>query len=101
VECVDEVCNALSVFSSSGPLVLELLTSLMLAGSLRSLYCTAMRFEAAFFGEQPGLPPLPRVALLAVDFDETCTASDTIGAIINTAIEATVQRSGGKILQCL
>jgi hypothetical protein len=66
------------------------------AGSLRSLYCTAMRFEAAFFGEQPGLPPVPRVALLAVDFDETCTAGDTIGAIIDTAIQAAVQRSGGE-----
>jgi hypothetical protein len=55
-----------------------------------------MRFEAAFFGEQPGLPPPPRVALLAVDFDETCTAGDTIGAIIDTAIQAAVERSGGK-----
>jgi hypothetical protein len=66
------------------------------AGSLRSLYCTAMRFEAAFFGEQPGLPPPPRIALLAVDFDETCTAGDTIGVIIDTAIEAAVERSGGE-----
>ena len=66
------------------------------AGSLRGLYCTAMRFEAAFFGEQPGLPPVPRVALLAVDFDETCTAGDTIGAIIDTAIQTAVQRSGGE-----
>lgn len=71
------------------------------AGSLCSLYCTAMRFESAFFGEQPQTPPLPRVALLAVDFDETCTASDTIGAIINAAIDAAVQRSGGGTLSGL
>lgn len=55
-----------------------------------------MRFEAAFFSEQPAVPPLPRVALLAVDFDETCSASDTIGVIIETAIEAAVRRSGGE-----
>lgn len=70
--------------------------AILLAGSLRSLYCTAMRFEAAFFSEQPTALPLPRVALLAVDFDETCTASDTTGAIISAAIEAAVQRSGGE-----
>jgi hypothetical protein len=69
----------------------------LLAGALRGLYCTAMRFEAAFFSEQPELPPLPRIALLAVDFDETCTAGDTIAAIINAAIEAAVQRSGGEL----
>ena len=64
-------------------------------GSLRSLYCTAMRFEAAFFSEQPATPPPPRVALLAADFDETCTVSDTTGAIIDAAIDAAVRRSEG------
>lgn len=60
---------------------------------LRSLYCTAMRFEAEFFGEHPGAPDHPHVALLAVDFDETCSVGDTIGTIIDTAIDAAVSRS--------
>ncbi len=55
-----------------------------------------MHFEAAFFGEQPATPRPPRVALLAADFDETCTAADTTGAIIGAAIDAAVRRSEGE-----
>lgn len=60
---------------------------------LRSLYCTAMHFESNFFGEHPSTPKQPRVALLAVDFDDTCSESDTIGTILDTAINAAAARS--------
>lgn len=65
------------------------------AESLRALYCTAMRFEAAFFSEQDDAPQLPRIALLGVDFDETCSRSDTIGAVIETAISAAAKHAEG------
>lgn len=61
--------------------------------SLRSLYCTAMRFEAQFFGDHPAAPQQPHVALLAVDFDETCSRRDTIGVVMDTAIDAAVARA--------
>ena len=67
----------------------------MTAGQLRHLYRTGMRLEAAFFSGQPGLPALPPLGILVVDFDDTCTAADTIGVIINTAIAAAEQRAGG------
>ena len=63
--------------------------------SLRALYCTAMRFEAAFFSEQDGAPQLPPLALLGVDFDETCSRGDTIAAVIAAAIDAAAARGTG------
>lgn len=52
--------------------------------------------EAAFFSDQPLVPALPPVGLLAVDFDDTCTAGDTISLIINAAISAAEQQAGGE-----
>ena len=59
-----------------------------------------MRLEAAFFSEQPGLPKPPAIGILVVDFDETCTAGDTTGVIINAAI-AEAERSAGGVHQGL
>ena len=66
-----------------------------LAGELRALYRESMHLEAAFFGEQPGLPRPPDLGVLVVDFDETCTAADTTGAIIGAAIAEAERRAGG------
>ena len=57
-----------------------------------------MRMEAAFFSGQPQLPALPPVGILVVDFDDTCTAADSTGVIINAAIAAAEQRAGGAAL---
>lgn len=54
-----------------------------------------MRLEAAFFSEQPGLQRPPPVGVLVVDFDETCTAADTTGVIINAAIAEAERSAGG------
>ena len=58
-----------------------------------------MRLEAAFFSEQPGLPRPPELGVLVVDFDETCTAADTTGAIINAAIAEAERRAGGAVAE--
>ena len=65
------------------------------AGELCHLYGAGMRMEAAFFSDQPGVPAHLPIGILAVDFDDTCTAADTIGLIINTAIAAAEQSAGG------
>ena len=70
-----------------------------MAGDLRALYRESMRLEAAFFSEQPGLPRSPPVGVLVVDFDETCTAADTTGIIINAAIAEAERNAGGEQLQ--
>ena len=65
------------------------------AGELRQLYRTGMRLEAAFFSGQPRLPAPPPLGILLVDFDDTCTAAESTGVIINAAISAAEQRAGG------
>lgn len=65
------------------------------AESLQGLYCTAMRFEAEFFSDHDGAPGPARVAVLGVDFDETCSRDDTIGAVIAAAIDAAAGRAEG------
>lgn len=72
-----------------------------MAGELRALYRESMRLEAAFFGEQPGLPRPPTIGVLVVDFDETCTAADTTGLIIGAAIAEAERTAGGAPLQHL
>ena len=66
-----------------------------MAGELRALYRESMRLEAAFFSEQPGLPRQPAIGVLVVDFDETCTAADTTGVIIDAAIAEAECSAGG------
>ena len=62
---------------------------------MQGLYCTAMRFEAEFFSNHDGAPGPARVAVLGVDFDETCSRGDTIGAVIAAAIDAAAARAEG------
>ena len=61
------------------------------AGKLRRLYKTALRLEVAFFDAQHAAAASPRIGMLVTDFDDTCTASDTISTIIQTATEAKVR----------
>ena len=63
-------------------------------------YRQAMALEAEFFGAQPFAAPPRTVGLLVVDFDDTCTVSDTTGLIAQTAIAATVHRVGGRVGGC-
>ncbi|KAL4420336.1 hypothetical protein ABPG77_006143, partial [Micractinium sp. CCAP 211/92] len=58
-------------------------------------YRRAMELEVDFFSAQPYRAPRRGVSLLVVDFDDTCTASDSIGLIMQTAIEATVAKADG------
>ena len=60
-------------------------------GKLRRLYKTALRLEVAFFDAQHAAAASPRIGMLVTDFDDTCTASDTISTIIQTATEAKVR----------
>ncbi|DBB00608.1 TPA: hypothetical protein ACH3X3_002298 [Trebouxia sp. C0006] len=62
-------------------------------GTLRKLYRTAMQMEVDFFSAQPGTGPPPAIRMLVVDFDDTCTATDTTSQIFNTATSATVESS--------
>ncbi|DBB00982.1 TPA: hypothetical protein ACH3X1_000888 [Trebouxia sp. C0004] len=62
-------------------------------GTLRKLYKTAMQMEVDFFSAQPGTSPPPAIRMLVVDFDDTCTATDTTSQIFNTATAATVESS--------
>ena len=65
------------------------------AGTLRQLYRHAMQMEVDFFSAQPGISSAPSVGMLVVDFDDTCTATDTTSQIFNTAIAATVETASG------
>lgn len=72
----------------------------MTVGKLRRLYKTALRLEVAFFEAQHVAAAYPRIGMLVTDFDDTCTASDTISTIIQTATEAkakAAEASGGRL----
>ena len=64
------------------------------AGHLQQLYSRAMQMEADFFSAQPGAPGLLQLRLLVVDFDETCTASDSTPEIMATAVAAVTGPTG-------
>ncbi len=64
------------------------------AGHLQQLYSRAMQMEADFFTAQPGTPGLLQIRLLVVDFDETCTASDSTSEIMGTAVAAASGQPG-------
>ena len=51
--------------------------------------------EVDLFSAQPGTNPPSAVRLLVVDFDDTCTASDTTSKVFDTAIAATVENAPG------
>ncbi|GAB4815842.1 hypothetical protein N2152v2_002888 [Parachlorella kessleri] len=53
-----------------------------------------MAMEADFFNAQPFQAPPRQISLIVVDFDDTCSASDTIGLICQTAIAAAVKQAG-------
>lgn len=65
------------------------------AGTLRQLYRRAMQMEVDFFNAQPGVTSAPSVGMLVLDFDDTCTATDTTAQVFNTAIAATVETAPG------
>ena len=65
------------------------------AGTLQQLYRRAMQMEVDFFSAQPGISSAPSVGMLVVDFDDTCTVTDTTSQIFNTAIAATVETASG------
>ena len=56
-----------------------------------------MQMEVDFFCAQPGTGPPPAIRMLVVDFDDTCTATDTTSQIFNTATSATVESSAGQM----
>ncbi len=87
--------NERSWTHGSVPIATESQRFACMAGELQALYRESMCLEAAFFGEQPGLPRPPAVGVLVVDFDETCTAADTTGVIIGAAIAEAERRAGG------
>ncbi|KAK9833927.1 hypothetical protein WJX74_010080 [Apatococcus lobatus] len=60
-------------------------------GKLRRLYKTALRLEVAFFEAQHVSAATTRIGMLVTDFDDTCTASDTIATILQTATDAKVK----------
>ncbi|PSC75210.1 thiamine biosynthetic bifunctional enzyme chloroplastic isoform C [Micractinium conductrix] len=62
-------------------------------------YRRAMELEVDFFSAQPYRPPRQGLSLLVVDFDDTCTATDSIGLLMQTAIEATVAQADGSSSQ--
>ena len=64
------------------------------AGHLQQLYSQAMQMEADFFTAQPGTPGLVQLRVLVVDFDETCTASDSTSEIMGTAVAAVTGPTG-------
>ncbi|KAK9848103.1 hypothetical protein WJX84_007310 [Apatococcus fuscideae] len=59
-------------------------------GKLRRLYKTALRLEVAFFDAQHVAAAPARIGMLVTDFDDTCSASDTISTIIQTATNAKI-----------
>lgn len=68
---------------------------LSFAGTLRQLYRNAMQMEVDFFSAQPGVSSAPSVGMLVIDFDDTCTVTDTTSLVFNTAIDATVEAAQG------
>ena len=54
-----------------------------------------MQMEVDFFSAQPGVNSAPSVGMLVLDFDDTCTATDTTAQVFNTAIAATVETAPG------
>lgn len=65
------------------------------AGTLRHLYRNAMQMEVDFFNAQPDVSSAPSVGMLVIDFDDTCTVTDTTSLVFNTAIDATVEATQG------
>ena len=82
------LCNHAKHSQQSNP------CTLMDAGHLQQLYSRAMQMEADFFAAQPGTPGVPQLRLLVVDFDETCTASDSTSDIMATAVAAVTGPTG-------
>lgn len=76
------------------------LATLLYTGTLRQLYRNAMQMEVDFFSAQPGVSSAPSVGMLVIDFDDTCTATDTTSQVFNTAIAATVEASPGIYAIC-
>ena len=72
-----------------------LLMGVAVAGTLRQLYRNAMQMEVDFFSAQPGVSSAPSVGMLVIDFDDTCTVTDTTSLVFNTAIDATVEAAQG------
>ncbi|KAI3425347.1 hypothetical protein D9Q98_009111 [Chlorella vulgaris] len=58
-----------------------------------------MELEVQFFSAQPYRAPPRPISLLVVDFDDTCTASDSSGLVMQTAIEATAAQADGSEAQ--
>ena len=54
-----------------------------------------MQMEVDFFSAQPGISSAPAVGMLVVDFDDTCTATDTTSQVFNAAIAANVENAPG------
>ena len=54
-----------------------------------------MQMEVDFFSAQPGVSSAPSVGMLVIDFDDTCTVTDTTSLVFNTAIDATVEAAQG------
>eukprot|EP00879_Flechtneria_rotunda_P015385 GHRR01016084.1.p1 GENE.GHRR01016084.1~~GHRR01016084.1.p1 ORF type:complete len:725 (+),score=300.79 GHRR01016084.1:303-2477(+) len=78
------------------PLLVRVATTLPVGNGnckdrLKQLYTRAMQLELNFFSAQPGLPSSRRIGLFICDFDETCTEQDTIGVLMNAAVEAKVK----------
>ena len=55
-----------------------------------------MQMEVDFFSAQPGLSSALPVSMLVVDFDDTCTATDTTTQVFDTAIAASVEAKQGE-----
>ena len=70
----------------------------LFAGKLKQLYRAAMQMEVVFFSSQPGTASPPKLTMLVVDFDDTCTSTDTISQIFNTAIAATQRKAPGRCM---
>lgn len=71
------------------------------AGKLQQLYTTAMQMEVDFFSSRPGTSAPPSIGMLVLDFDDTCTSTDTISQIFNTAIAATQKMAPGRCMAAL
>ena len=74
------------------------------SGKLRRLYKTALRLEVAFFDAQHVAAAPARIGMLVTDFDDTCSASDTISTIIQTATNAKIdaaEASGVCVCVCV
>ena len=74
---------------------LPVVSELSGAGTLRQLYRRAMQMEVDFFSAQPGISSAPSVGMLVVDFDDTCTATDTTSQVFNAAIAANAENAPG------